>query len=207
MSTGRISVLVVKFVLACERVDSKSDLTWTHWCNLDRPLTPCGQRRAGMTDFWKSTEQFRGSRRETLDGGRKKKIQEDTGKECHESSVTKSLRDEDGKFFSNKSLWLGASLFHVLMKAPLIHSWERGRSVSADSCREQGRETWLHCAVLLSVCLQSVFFCSYLKLKPAALTSLSAGIQLCFVVDKWEELLKKETTIAWWYKVSMGIWN
>lgn len=156
-----------------------------NWCDLrrqaPRSLTQRGQKREDwdLTGFWKLTERFRGSRQETLDVGRKKNTEEDEfcfvfiytrskpmRRGCHTSSVTVALRTMTGFSSNHDSLWLTACSFFC------SYNPEKRRSVSADSCREQGREngrivrlSWL-CPACLSAAIHlkcMFFFCALIS--------------------------------------------
>lgn len=58
--------------------------------------------------------------------------------DCHNSSVTITLRTMTGFSSKHKSQWLTACSLFACMNAPVIHRWEKRRSVSTDSCTEQG---------------------------------------------------------------------
>lgn len=104
--------------------------------------------------------------------------------------------------------WLLVRFLHI-WKVPVIHSWqEKSRSVSADSCRGQGRENGgivsFSCP---SVCRHSFkkrpcFLCSYRKLKRAALTSSSTWASAYFQVDKREEVIEgnQKRNTGWWQR-------
>lgn len=90
-----------------------------------------------VTGFWKLTEQFRGSRRVTLDGGRKTGV-EDRGSSTRGKDGGCNLEDGDG-IFPLEPPWLTACSLVAFMKAPIIHGWEKRGGLRAPiACREQG---------------------------------------------------------------------
>lgn len=90
-----------------------------------------------MTGFWKLAEQFRGSRRVTLDGGRKTGV-EDRGSSTRGKDGGCNLEDGDGIFPPR------AAVINCLLACCIYESSynprlrEEGRPASADSLRRTG---------------------------------------------------------------------